>query len=226
MERILEDEYRMLSRLACDKIRGYVSDNRLKAGDRLPTERALAEQLEVSRPVIREALGTLEALGLIVKRQGKGIFLKEPNFTVLFHEMMGVWQQDEKNAGQVLQFRVLLEQAAVTPIIEHADDADYERLHALIDESEREGLSHSDFIKLDYRFHSELLGLTRNVLFIQLTDVVNKYFHWAETSNRTDRSIDGIQRTVRQHREIVRSLQAKDKEGAERLLKAHLAGEG
>ncbi|RED52790.1 FadR/GntR family transcriptional regulator [Cohnella phaseoli] len=226
MERILEEEYRMLSRLACDKIRGYIADNRLKAGDRLPTERALAEQLEVSRPVIREALGTLEALGLIVKRQGKGIFLKDPNFSVLFHEMMGVWQQDEDSADQVLQFRVLLEQAAVAPIIEQADDADYERLSALIAESEKEGVSHSDFIRLDYLFHSELLGLTRNALFIQLTDVVNKYFHWVEASSRSNRMLDGIQRTIRQHREIVRALQAKDREGASRLLKMHLTGEG
>jgi len=226
MERILEDEYRMLSRLACDKIKGYIADNRLKAGDRLPTERALAEQLEVSRPVIREALGTLEALGLIVKRQGKGIFLKDPDFSVMFHEMMGVWQQDEESAEQVLQFRVLLEQAAVPTIIEHAEAADYERLYALIAESEREGLSLVEFIRLDYLFHSELLRLTQNALFIQLTDVVQKYFRWVETSSRQGRTLDGVQRTIVQHRAIVRSLQEKDREGAERLLKAHLKREG
>lgn len=45
MEPLAQDEYRMLSQLACDKIKGYIADNHLKAGDRLPTEREFAEQL-------------------------------------------------------------------------------------------------------------------------------------------------------------------------------------
>lgn len=226
MELSIQDEYRMLSRMACDKIRSYIADNRLKAGDRLPTERELAERLEVSRPVIREALGTLEALGLIVKRQGKGIFLQDPNFTALFHEMMGVWQQDEQSFEQVLQFRIMLEQAAVEPIIEHAAETDFARLYALIDEAEREGTTIGDFIKLDYLFHKELLGLTRNALFSQLTDVMNRYFHWVETRRLKEGTIPGKQLTIRQHRDIVQALQAKDREEAARLLKAHLSAGG
>ena len=224
MEPIAQDEYRMLSRMVGDKIRGYIADKGLKAGDQLPTERDLAEQLEVSRPVIREALGTLEALGLIVKRQGKGIFLTDPNFSVLFHEMMGVWQQDEGSSEQLLQFRVLLEQASVESIIELAEEADFERIYALIAQSEQETLTLSEFIKLDYLFHRELLSLTCNPLFSQLTDVINKYFHWVETSKLKDGSFPGREETIRQHRDLVRLLQEKDKEGAVQLLKTHLAG--
>lgn len=220
-----QDEYRMLSRMACDKIKGYIADNHLKSGDRLPTERELAEQLEVSRPVIREALGTLEALGIIVKRQGKGIYLKDPDFSALFHEMMGVWKQDENSLEQLLQFRVLLEQASVASIIEHAEEADFERLYALIAESEREGTTISEFIKLDFLFHKELLDLTRNALFSQLTDVVNEYFHWVEMNRLKIGDKVGIQKTIQQHREIVRLLQVKDREAATQLLKVHLAGE-
>lgn len=224
MKPLAQDEYRMLSQMACDKIRGYIADNRLIAGDRLPTERDLAEQLEVSRPVIREALGTLEALGLIVKRQGKGIFLKDPNFSALFQEMMGVWQQDETSVEQLLQFRIMLEQASVESIIEQAEAADFERLYALIDQSEQETVTLSEFIKLDYLFHRELLSLTRNPLFSQLTDVINKYFHWIEAIKLKDGDLLGKDNTIRQHRDIVRSMQAKDKEEAVQLLRIHLTG--
>ncbi|MFD0713545.1 FadR/GntR family transcriptional regulator [Paenibacillus sp. GCM10027626] len=226
MKLFVQDEYQMLSRMACDKIKSYIAEHQLKAGDRLPTERDLAEQLEVSRPVIREALGTLEGLGLIVKRQGKGIFVQDPNFTALFHEMMGVWQQDEQSFEQVLQFRVLLEQAAVAPIIEHAKAEDYERLTALIDRSEQAGTTASEFIRLDYLFHQELLRLTGNPLFVQLTDEVNRYFHWVETSNLQEGVMPGVQETIRQHRLIVQSLQSQDKELAAEWIKQHLTREG
>lgn len=57
MEPIAQDEYRMLSRMVGDKIRSYIADKGLRAGDQLPTERELAESLEVSRPVIRGSVG-------------------------------------------------------------------------------------------------------------------------------------------------------------------------
>ncbi|GGD52001.1 FadR/GntR family transcriptional regulator [Paenibacillus nasutitermitis] len=224
MEPIAQDEYQMLSRMVGNKIRGYIADNGLKSGDKLPPERVLAEQLEVSRPVIREALGTLEALGLIIKRQGKGTFLTNPNFSVLFHEMMGVWQQDEDNPEQLLQFRVLLEQGSVESIIEQAEASDYERLYSIITQSEQDSLTFSEFIKLDYLFHRELLSLTRNPLFFQLTDVINKYFHWIDTGKLKVGIFFRRQDTIQQHRNIVRLLQEKDKEGAIHLLKMHLNG--
>jgi len=224
MEPLAQDEYRMLSRMAYDKIKAYIADNHLKAGDKLPTERFLSEQLEVSRPVIREALGTLEALGLIVKQQGKGIYLTDPNFSALFQEMMGVWQQGENSLEQLLQFRFLLEQASMEFIVEHAVEADFERLYALIAQSEQEAVTLSEFIKLDYLFHRELLSLTRNPLFSQLTDVINKYFHEIETRKLKDGSFAGKQDTIQQHRDIVRFLQEGNKEAAVQLLKIHLTG--
>ena len=222
MEPVLQDEYRMLSRLACEKIRGYIDQRQLKAGDKLPTERELAAQLEVSRPVIREALGTLEALGLIVKRQGKGIFLREPDFSVLFQEMMEVWRQDADSAEQLLQFRILLERASVESIIEQAAESDFERLHALIDQSEQEGLSINEFIRLDYLFHRELLGLTGNPLFSQLMDVINKYFLWVESNKANEGALPGMALTIRQHRELVQLMESREKEAAVRLLTKHL----
>lgn len=224
MDLSVQEEYRMLSRLAGDKIRGYIAENGLKTGDRLPTERDLAERLEVSRPVIREALGTLEALGLIVKRQGKGIFLSDPNFSILFQEMMEVWQRNEANLEQMMQLRRMLEEAAVNSIIEHADETDYDKLDALIDIAERDSASVVEFVKLDYQFHRDLLALSRNSLFTQLTDVVNRYFHEVETRWIRDRGLPGKQKTIREHRELVRLFREKDRAGAARLLRIHLTG--
>lgn len=224
METLAQEEYKMLSQMASDKIKAYIVENNLKAGDQLPTERNLAEVLEVSRPVIREALGTLEALGLIVKKQGKGIFLKDPNFSVLFNEMMTVWNQDENSLEQLLNFRVILEQASVEHIIEHSQPGDFESLFEIIVQSEQPSVTVSEFIKLDYLFHRNLLSLTCSPLFTQLTDVINKYFYGIEANKKLDGSIPDYSITIQQHRRIVELLQAKDKEGAAQMLKVHLTG--
>ena len=216
---------RMLSRMAYEKIRGYIADNRLQAGDRLPTERELARLLEVSRPVVREALGTMEAIGLIEKKQGSGIFIKDPDFSTLFQEMLDVWGRDDEDGRGMLQFRVLLEQAAVTPILERALERDFDRLEELIAEAEADHIADADFIRLDYRFHKELLELTGNAFFVQLTGTVNAYFQWVETNRAKEAGLPGKALTLKEHRDIVRALRHRDGDEARRLIRRHLTGE-
>ncbi|MGH2346605.1 MAG: FadR/GntR family transcriptional regulator, partial [Chloroflexota bacterium] len=63
--------------LVVEQIRALIESGQLKAGDKLPTERGLAEQLGVSRSSVREALSALEVLGVIHSRQGLGNFIAE-----------------------------------------------------------------------------------------------------------------------------------------------------
>src|SRR5262249_31986568 len=58
-----------------ERIRSLVTDGHLAPGDRLPTEAELIQQLEVSRTVLREAIGRLEAMGLIAVRGPRGMFV-------------------------------------------------------------------------------------------------------------------------------------------------------
>lgn len=223
MEQIVTDAY-MLKNMACYKIKDYVAENRLQPGDKLPTERDLAAALGVSRPVIREALGTLEALGYIYKKRGKGIFVKEADFSSLFQEMLFLWSHTDNQAGKLLEFRMMLEQAAIGQIIDRAGSGELklERMLEVLEEAENKPLSKKEFAVHDYRFHRELLSLTENAMFIQLTDVINSYFRMAETKNKDNTSSEGVEESLREHRAIVERLQAKDKIGASDLLREHL----
>ncbi|HRE21780.1 MAG TPA: GntR family transcriptional regulator, partial [Rhabdaerophilum sp.] len=71
-------EPRRLYRQVADQLRSYLDSGALPVGARLPTERELAEQLNVSRPTIREALIALEVEGRIRIRVGSGIYVCEP----------------------------------------------------------------------------------------------------------------------------------------------------
>src|SRR5690625_938436 len=72
-----------LYRRVAEELERYISTNKLKPGDRLPSERELAERLEVSRTVIRESLRMLNITGIINIRIGQGAFVGEPEMARL-----------------------------------------------------------------------------------------------------------------------------------------------
>lgn len=62
-----------------DRLRNYIEVKKLSAGERLPTESVLLDQLQVSRSVLREAVGRLETIGLVSVRCGQGMFVGDPD---------------------------------------------------------------------------------------------------------------------------------------------------
>jgi GntR family transcriptional regulator len=74
---IRPDNRRLYAR-AIEALRLLIESNRLKAGDRMPSEDLLAKQLGISRSTLREAMGHLETQGFIVRKQGVGTFVSEP----------------------------------------------------------------------------------------------------------------------------------------------------
>ncbi|HZQ05535.1 MAG TPA: GntR family transcriptional regulator, partial [Anaerolineae bacterium] len=63
-----------------EEIKNYIIENELRAGDPLPTEGELARQLDISRNSVREAVKSLEALGILEARSGSGLFVRNFNF--------------------------------------------------------------------------------------------------------------------------------------------------
>lgn len=211
----------MLSHLASDRIKTYINENGLKPGDKLPTERDLAERLQVSRTVIREALNQLETLGLIFKVQGSGIFIAEPNLTVFFRQLLSGWETDNQSLAKLLDFRLMLEQAALSEIAERADDEDYRMLEKLIGEAEQPGIDGAKFLALDAQFHRELLKLTRNDLFIQLVAIVQDYFSSVERKGVIPQT-EGIRATIQDHKSLIAMLRSHRLNEARQLLRKHL----
>jgi GntR family transcriptional repressor for pyruvate dehydrogenase complex len=62
--------------LVVDAIAKFITQNKLRPGDRLPTEKAVSEQLGIGRTSVREGMRKLETLGVLESRQGDGVYLK------------------------------------------------------------------------------------------------------------------------------------------------------
>jgi GntR family transcriptional repressor for pyruvate dehydrogenase complex len=151
----------------------------LRVGDQLPTERKLSERLGISRNSIREALRTLENLGLVECRQGSGTYLVDhvsETFTKAINIMLMMKQTSRSEIGI---FRRYMEKAACRSIMRKgiSEESRSELLNAV----ERLKLSEENggMTEADTQFHYTLIRITKNnfaiTLFGSVTDIYRKF---------------------------------------------------
>ncbi|QNK59252.1 FadR/GntR family transcriptional regulator [Paenibacillus sp. PAMC21692] len=222
MKQPISNEIKSLSWIVSDRIKQYMMDQQLKPGDRLPPERALSEALAVSRPVVREALSHLETLGLIEKHQGRGLFVKEQNLSRLFQEMLPPSNHDKQTFKQLVEFRFMIEQAALSHIMNNIQAEQLQPLYKIIEQSEND-ISDSEFIKLDHELHRRLILLSSNPYLVELTTVIDNFFAFIEQPVRDKTlSMEERKQSIRQHRQLLDFIGQGQKGSAIELLEEHL----
>ena len=154
-----------------DQIRKELSTRRLKAGDRLPPERALAEQFGVSRNTLREALRSLENAGLLRLQKGAsgGAFVRESTGEAIITGLRDMYHLGAIRHEHLTEARVLIESIVVREACERATPEDIAALNANIEAAERAGRDKIPFyeqadIHLD--FHRVLARATKNPVMV------------------------------------------------------------
>lgn len=184
---------------------------------RLPPERALSEEYGVARGTIREALKSLEDMGLVERRAGSGTY---------------VTYADSAETGSVIETTRPLElvdaRFAIEPhmcrlAVLHATELDLARTEGFM--AEMESVTDArQFADLDERFHLALADAAHNPMIkwmMQKTHEVRSHSQWARMRTLTlNRPI--IDTYNRQHRQIVDAIRARDAEGARDAMRTHL----
>src|SRR5215467_14297483 len=93
---------------------------KLQPGDKLPSERELAETLGVSRSSIRDAIRSLELMGLVEPRQGAGTIVCEVSAESLINPLTGLLVRQQQHISELLDFRKILEPALASRAASHA----------------------------------------------------------------------------------------------------------
>ncbi|PAD68767.1 hypothetical protein CHH83_12100 [Bacillus sp. 7586-K] len=146
-------------------IRIYITENQLSYGDKIPSERELAEKLNVGRSSVREALRALELLGMIETRRGEGTFLKDFRDHNLI-DLLGTFiLEDSKAIDDVIEMNNMLEYNAIQLLLRSNHESE---LRALEKRLVHEGLTRYEFMK-------ELVQLANNHLLYRIWIVLNEY---------------------------------------------------
>jgi DNA-binding FadR family transcriptional regulator len=158
---------------AVEQIAEKIKLGELRVGDRLPSERALAEQMQISRPTLREAVKVLQDSGLVAVRRGSGggMFVA----TELVPPELLATRRDMRigEVAQVLEARRLLEPRVAQLAAAHAGEQDFAAMQKTI-ERQRElvgpdFLKHEDlFLQLDMAFHLAVARATGNSTVVSL----------------------------------------------------------
>ncbi|UXU94237.1 GntR family transcriptional regulator [Mammaliicoccus sciuri] len=211
MSKLDKIEVQSLKSQVLQEIKQYILDKGMTEGDRLPTERAFTEMYGVSRSVVREALSYLEHTGVIETVQGRGTVIKAPDISSLVEGFLFSFQVANGSKNDLLSLRIIFECAAIEEIVKL--DKDITDLKAIVNE---DVINHYEN---DKAFHQTLLSATGNVLFEQLSSVIQSYFYHIEEEGK---EINYIQ-TNEMHKKIIEAIANKDVQLAKELMTTHLS---
>jgi DNA-binding FadR family transcriptional regulator len=205
--------------VVAERLKAFILDGNLKSGDRLPTESELATRFGVSRPSLREATKSLEFLGIVEARPGRGLIVGSVNMDRVteylgFHPAM-----HDVSAEELIDTRVLIE-AGVLPHVARRmtqDESLYNKLNAINAELRQAG-SLSRWVQLDIAFHRELIGASGLSPLMAFTDVLAVFFRRFRESVRKAEWSGGIE----SHQRVIDALKAGRVQQADRELRTHI----
>lgn len=204
----------------------------LRVGERLPTERRLADDLGVSRTVIRHALARLEAEGAVSREVGRGTYIRRfpsssdssSEWPSERGEVAGSMDVTDVGPADVMAVRLLLEPRAMPMVVANATARDVEEMDRCLAGGDAAG-SYTDFEVWDLALHRCLMVATRNPLLLRLYACVEAARHgqlWGDLKRRND-STERRAEYQAQHRAIVAALRARDSDAAVAAMQAHLS---
>ncbi|MGQ9600403.1 MAG: FadR/GntR family transcriptional regulator [Anaerolineae bacterium] len=154
-----------LSDVAVQQIRDLIFSGQLKSGDQLPPERDLVEQLGVSRSSVREALRTLQGMGLLEVKPGSGAFVSADLGESKVISLWMTWLLEHEHAVlDLLEAREALETRAAILAAERITDEELEHLDRLVVEMElcAERGEIQKLVACDREFHDQICRASRN----------------------------------------------------------------
>ena len=203
-----------------DHVRRLIEGGRLGPGDRLPAERDLAVEIGVSRPSLRSGLRTLNAMGVVVSRQGAGTFVADGpprleegplRFLAALH---GFTRDDMFEARRVLEMAsaaLAAERATADQVAAMAEEVT--SMFAALDDP-------PEFLVHDIQFHRAVAAGSGNPVLATLIDTLAELVF--ETRRLTVERARDLKQSAGMHRRVYQAIRARDPERAREEMGQHL----
>ncbi|NLD53764.1 MAG: FadR family transcriptional regulator [Burkholderiaceae bacterium] len=206
-------------------LEGEILRGALKPGDRLPSEHQLEIRFGVSRAVVREAITSLKAEGLVATRQGAGAFVlqlqRAPTFRVAQADLATL-----EELIQMLELRATVEAQAAALAAERRSRGELAGLRSALDRMRRDVGQGEDAVAPDFQFHLRIARATGNRHFADFIDYLGTMLIPRTRVNLVGRDparrrgyLDGVNH---EHERIYRAIADRDPDGARAAMQAHL----
>ncbi|MCO7563788.1 FCD domain-containing protein [Pseudomonas sp. S 311-6] len=204
-------------------IRAEIDSGRLAAESRLPTEQQLAEQLNVSRSVVREAVAQLKADGVLIARRGLGSYISQtPSGTVFrFPGSQG----RKPDLVQMFEMRLWIETQAAAIAARRRDAHDLARMAKALQEMLDRRSDFSAASAADVAFHRAIAQASKNAYFVAFHDFLGGQLAAARRNaweNSAAHSVGGSADANREHQALYQAIADGDRQAAAACAEAHL----
>lgn len=213
-----------LSTLVASSISREIAEGRLKPGDQLPTEQALAFTFGVSRNVVREAIARLRSEGRIWSQQGRGAFVADvQNSPVLTIDHDALQQADAFKS--LFELRGAIEVKAAALAAQRRTKADLDALKESLSAMVASPYGSVAWLQADLAFHRAIVAATRNSYMEQFLVFVSERVRESILAAGNQQSSDDMaSTTVGEHDRIYAAIASGDAEAAGQAMQMHLDG--
>ena len=209
-----------VSELVVQRILDLVKAGHLKAGDKLPPERELAGQLDVSRPTVREALRALAILGVLEIRHGGGVYVTALDAAELLSPLDFFVSLNSENLAELFDARIQFEPMIAGISAERLDDSALHRLQDMVDAQVLHPEDAELFHDTDTEFHKTILEASGNVFLTRIGKLLQVL---GDQSRRNFQKRKSIRlQSIEDHTTIIAALKARDKERASKTMRQHM----
>ena len=205
-----------------------ITTGALSPDAKLPTERVLAEDHQLSRNTVRRVLEELEAEGWIYRHVGRGTFVRArsgPDGDALSGMDTAADPADDRrvNPEEIMEARLLIEPLLGRLVVARASEAELDDLDRIV-AAGAAGSDMSDFEYWDNQFHRAIARASNNKYLFQIVEGIHRSRQSAAWSGLRRRGLTDARRALYQsdHEEIMRALRARDSQAAERAIYTHL----
>jgi len=211
-----------LSEQVLDRIKEAIVSGLYKPGDQLPNERDLAEQLEVSRASVREALRTLGNMGYIESKVGVngGTYVRELTIDSIidpFSEMLG---KEHTIILEMIDFRLVIETEYARIAAKLKTESDLNRIRGSVEQMAEEVEQNGIGLGGDNAFHDAVAMATHNTVFLKMLQMSKSLL---SRTRELTLSIEGQPKlSVEDHWKIYHAIEAGDPDEAARQMRVHL----
>ncbi len=208
-------------KLVIQAIQNYIIDNNLKPGDKLPTENELAKTLNVGRSSVREAVKSLEVLGVIETKAGEGMFVRSFNYNPILENLPYSMMFDREDLSEVLEIRITLELSYLKKVVENIEEEQLKKIESVVDDMKEAEKNNKivNFVKADKKFHHLLFESVDNDLLEKLLGIF-----WGLLENAKDFSKladPDLLAGYKKHLKIYNALKDRDYDRLYDLMKKH-----
>jgi GntR family transcriptional regulator, transcriptional repressor for pyruvate dehydrogenase complex len=193
---------------------------KLRPGDKLPSERELAELLKVSRSSIRDAIRGLELMGMVEPRQGAGTIVREISSDSLINPFSSALKRRRESVSELLDFRKMLEPPLAARAAAHVSPDEVSEMEEILARQEAKQAQGESTVAEDAEFHYSVALASGNSVVLKVLDILMDLLR--DTRERSLQVEGRAQKSIAGHRRILAAIKRHDAEAAKAAMRRHI----